>query len=67
MMGDFDGSDAELRAAVAAIAEELAELRSVIYCPRCAEPAPPKPRWPGDQHSRDLRGPHSCGRTEWSP
>jgi hypothetical protein len=43
--------------------DELMDLLNRVACPRCSQPAPPAPRWPGDPWSRDRRGAHSCGRS----
>jgi hypothetical protein len=43
--------------------DELMDLLNRVACPRCSQPAPPAPRWPGDPWARDRRGPPSCGRS----
>jgi hypothetical protein len=58
--------DRDLRARIAAMEEELANLRAEVRCQRCSESVPEEPRWPGDLHARDLRPPHTCGRSPWS-
>ena len=51
---------------VVAIEAEVDQLRAELRCPRCSTPPPPEPRWPGDLHARDDRGPHQCGRRPWA-
>jgi hypothetical protein len=45
-----------------AMRDRLADAQIERSCPRCQEPPPPLPRWPGDPHARDERPPHRCGR-----
>jgi len=51
---------------IEALEAAVAELMAAIRCPRCSEAPPPPPRWKGDPHARDYRGPHTCGRDRWS-
>jgi hypothetical protein len=59
-------TEVELMARLAALEDEVLRLRAEVRCPRCAEPAPPLERWPGDPLARDWRPAHSCGREPWS-
>lgn len=51
--------------AIAELITRLEDLEAHVGCRACCEPPPPLPRWPGDPHARDHRGPHRCSRGAW--